>query len=83
MHRVGEEVVFETKKDEIIHLALNDPWLHVQEIANQVGTTERYVRTTLSEQGISLQEKRREEYEATRRELARMKRRVFNDRNKY
>lgn len=81
-HNVGEEMVFETKKDEIIHMALADPWLHIKEIADQVGTSEKYVKKILSEQGISLTKQRRKEYEATRRVLSKLRRRVSNDSHK-
>lgn len=42
------------KKDEIVRLAMADPFMSVDEIAVKVGTTPRYVRTILSEAGLSL-----------------------------
>lgn len=51
--------VRETKKDHIIRLAQDDPFLRVEEIAAAAGTTSRYVRTTLSEARLSLMDLRR------------------------
>lgn len=48
-----------TKKDQIIQVAQSDPFLKVDEIAQIVDTTPRYVRTILSEAGISLAQLRR------------------------
>lgn len=42
------------KKDQVIRFAQTDPFMSVDEIAAQVGTTPRYVRTILSEAGLSL-----------------------------
>lgn len=42
------------KKDEVVRLAIADPFMSVDEIAVQVNTTPRYVRTILSEAGLSL-----------------------------
>lgn len=44
----------ERKKYEVIRLAQADPFMSVDEIAAQVHTTARYVRTILSEAGLSL-----------------------------
>ena len=44
----------ETKKDMIIRLAKSDPFVSIEEVANQADTTNRYVRTILSEAEISL-----------------------------
>jgi len=49
----------ETKKEQILHLARQDPFLKVEEIAARVQTTPRYVRTILSEARISLMQLRR------------------------
>lgn len=48
-----------TKKEQILNLALKDPFLRVEEIAAQAETTPRYVRTILSEARISLMQLRR------------------------
>ena len=48
-----------TKKEQILTLARQDPFLKVEEIATRVETTPRYVRTTLSEAKISLMQLRR------------------------
>jgi hypothetical protein len=48
-----------TKKDKILNIARQDPFLKVEEIAAKVGTTPRYVRTILSEAKISLMQLRR------------------------
>ena len=48
-----------TKKEQILHLAATDPFMRVSEIAEKVDTTTRYVRTTLSDAGVSLSELRR------------------------
>lgn len=48
-----------TKKEQILRLAQEDPFLRVEEIAAKAATTPRYVRTILSEAGISLMELRR------------------------
>ncbi|NLJ25172.1 MAG: hypothetical protein GX354_07080 [Firmicutes bacterium] len=49
----------ETKKEQILRLARQDPFLKVEEIAAKVDTTPRYVRTILSEAKISLMQLRR------------------------
>ena len=48
-----------TKKDKILNIARQDPFLKVEEIAAKVGTTPRYVRTILSDAKISLMQLRR------------------------
>lgn len=50
----------ETKKDYIIRLAKKDPFLKIEEIAQLVVTTPRYVRTILSEANLSLMNLREE-----------------------
>ena len=50
----------ETKKDFIIRLAKKDPFLKIEEIAQLVETTPRYVRTILSEANLSLMNLREE-----------------------
>lgn len=50
----------ETKKDFIIRLAKKDPFLKIEEIAQLVVTTPRYVRTILSEANLSLMNLREE-----------------------
>ncbi|MCK8817125.1 UTRA domain-containing protein [Natroniella sulfidigena] len=47
-----------TKKEQIINYARHDPFLKISEIAENVETTPRYVRTILSEANISLMELR-------------------------
>ncbi|NLY52305.1 MAG: UTRA domain-containing protein [Firmicutes bacterium] len=48
-----------TKKDQILNIARQDPFLKVEEIAAKVETTPRYVRTILSEAKVSLMQLRR------------------------
>ncbi|NLY29008.1 MAG: UTRA domain-containing protein [Firmicutes bacterium] len=48
-----------TKKDQILYIARQDPFLKVEEIAAKVETTPRYVRTILSEAKVSLMQLRR------------------------
>lgn len=43
-----------TKKEQIINFARHDPFLKISDIAKNVETTPRYVRTILSEANISL-----------------------------
>src|SRR6056297_2555665 len=50
-----------TKKEQIINFAQSDPFLKITDIAENVQTTPRYVRTILSEANISLM-KLREKY---------------------
>jgi DNA-binding GntR family transcriptional regulator len=47
-----------TKKEQIINFARHDPFLKISDIAENVDTTPRYVRTILSEANISLMELR-------------------------
>ncbi len=47
-----------TKKEQIINFARHDPFLKISDIAKNVETTPRYVRTILSEANISLMELR-------------------------
>ncbi len=56
MNVVVEE---QTKKEQIINLAQNDPFLKISDIASYVKTTPRYVRTILSEANISLMKLRK------------------------
>ncbi len=46
-------------KDRVIALAKTDPFLTVKELAREAGTSVPYVRTILSEAGLSLNEMRR------------------------
>ncbi|HBG01080.1 MAG TPA: hypothetical protein DDW87_05845 [Firmicutes bacterium] len=46
-------------KAQVVALAQDDPFLTVKDLAEKVGTTTRYVRTILSEAGLSLHEMRR------------------------
>lgn len=46
-------------KDRVIALAKSDPFLKVKDLAQKAGTTAPYVRTILSEAGLSLNEMRR------------------------
>ena len=48
-----------TKKEQIINFARHDPFLKISDIAENVGTTARYVRTILSEADISLMQLRK------------------------
>lgn len=47
-------------KGQVIALARRDPFLTVKDLAQEAGTTTRYVRTILSEVGLSLNEMRKE-----------------------
>lgn len=58
LHSYGVEKP-ETKKDLILTLARRDPFLTIDEIAREAGTTARYVRTILSEAKLSLMELRK------------------------
>ncbi|SKA10316.1 hypothetical protein [Selenihalanaerobacter shriftii] len=49
------------KKEKVVYLAKNDPFLKVEELAEKVETTPHYVRTVLSEARLSLT-KLRERY---------------------
>ncbi|MCK4261126.1 MAG: hypothetical protein KAX49_19275 [Halanaerobiales bacterium] len=50
----------ETKKEYIVRLAKEDPFLKIEQIANFAKTTSRYVRTILSEANLSLMHLREE-----------------------
>lgn len=50
----------ETKKEYIIRLAKEDPFLKIEEIAEKAATTARYVRVLLSEANLSLMNLREE-----------------------
>lgn len=50
---------YELKREKIVRLAKEDPFLTVDKIASLAETTIRYVRTVLYENNISLQELRR------------------------
>src|SRR5690625_773574 len=50
-----------TKKQRLLELVRRHPFLSVDEIAQTIGTTPRYVRTSLSEAGLSLLELRRQQ----------------------
>jgi hypothetical protein len=52
--------VAESIKERILRAAQTDPFLSVEAIARQAGTTQQYVRTILSESGLSLTRLRRE-----------------------
>lgn len=54
MPGVRREGRSETKKQQVLQIAQQDPFLTVAEIAAAVSTTSKYVRTILSEAGISL-----------------------------
>lgn len=56
-------------KERIIQAAQSDPFLSVEEIARQVGTTQQYVRTILSESGLSLTKMRRAYVKKMERQL--------------
>lgn len=59
----------DTKKRQIIRLARKDPFLRVEEIAVSADTTPRYVRTILSEAGMSLTQLRRSYARSMERQL--------------
>lgn len=56
----SKHLAHETKKDYIIRLAQDDPFLKIEEIAVMANTTTRYVRTILSEANLSLMDLREE-----------------------
>lgn len=58
-----------TTKKKIIDAAKENPWRKVADIADIADTSERYVRTVLSEQQISLTQLRRESYEELREKV--------------
>lgn len=62
-----------TKKQKIIDFAKDHPFATNEEIAAQCNTTERYVRTILSEAEISLLEIRKEAYQELRSEYERLR----------
>ena len=51
----------DTKKQRILELVSSNPFLSMKEIANKVGngTTENYVKSILSQEGISLRKLRK------------------------
>lgn len=59
----------ETKKELILALARRDPFLTIDEIAREAGTTARYVRTILSEAKLSLMELRKQYARTMQRRL--------------
>ncbi len=59
-HNNMEHFAYETKKEYIIRLAKEDPFLKIEEIAEIAQTTQRYVRTILSEANLSLMNLREE-----------------------
>lgn len=61
----------ETKKERILEMAVHDPFLRIEEIASQAGTTTRYVRTALSEAGLSLTHLRKTYARRMQKELGR------------
>src|SRR5690554_6272797 len=65
----GAEDSSQSKKARVLCLARSDPFLTVEEIARSVGTTSRYVRTSLSEAGLTLTELRRRFVEDLRQRL--------------
>lgn len=65
-----------TKKEQIINFAQSDPFLKITDIAENVQTTPRYVRTILSEANISLM-KLREKYAKNMEK--RLKNNKYND----
>lgn len=65
----GAEDSSQSKKARVLCLARSDPFLTVEEIARAVGTTSRYVRTSLSEAGLTLTELRRRFVEDLRQRL--------------
>lgn len=59
----------EIKKEIIIQEAKAHPFKTIHEIAEKANTTGSYVRTVLSEAGISLTQMRKEKYFELRRKL--------------
>lgn len=59
-----------TKKARLLQLARTEPFLSVEEIAATVETTPRYVRTALSEAGLSLTKLRRQHAQTIRQRLS-------------
>lgn len=65
-------------KEKVIHLAQSDPFLTVEQLAQQCHTTPRYVRTILSEARISLSQLRKEYARSMERRLAEQDRVYFD-----
>lgn len=61
----------ETIKAKVIQLVQKDPFLSIEEIASQVETTPRYVRTILSEANLSLLQLRKQCARAMEQQLKR------------
>ena len=61
----------ETIKAKVIQLVQKDPFLSIEEIASQVETTPRYVRTILSEANLSLLQLRKQYARAMEQQLKR------------
>ena len=55
-----ENHIWKTKKEKIVDYVRQDPFLKIEEIAENANTTPRYVRTILSEANISLMKLRKE-----------------------
>ncbi|NMB39086.1 MAG: hypothetical protein GX994_05885 [Firmicutes bacterium] len=59
----------ETIKSRVIQTVYDDPFLSIDEIADKVTTTPRYVRTILSEAGLSLMQLRKQYAKAMEKQL--------------
>lgn len=55
-------IIEQTIKEKVIKIARNNPFLTVKNIATQCNTTPRYVRTTLSENQVSLTKLRKDHF---------------------
>lgn len=73
-HQGRAHGIITTKKERVVGIARDDPFLSIEEIAQLAGTTPRYVRTTLSEGDVSLMELRRIRARDMERRLGRIPR---------
>lgn len=62
-----------TKKERIIELARKNPFWKIEQIAEEVGTSKMYVRTSLSESNISLIKEREKYVKCLEKEVERLK----------
>ncbi|HHX01750.1 MAG TPA: hypothetical protein GX739_03645 [Firmicutes bacterium] len=67
----------QTIKARVIQVVQNDPFLSIEEIAAEVRTTPRYVRTILSEANISLMQLRKQYAKHMEHQLYRTRRQVL------
>lgn len=66
----------EDTRDLIVETALANPWLSTHEISEEVGTSDGYVRTVLSNYHISLKQLRRKEFAKVKEENKELRRKL-------